>query len=74
MKRTSPFRTSRGDAAHGNKVPRAEVRTLVSSFGREVTTIVFVCIDLAKNVFAVHGMSAAGAVQLRRAGIARQAQ
>ena len=34
-------------------------------------SIVFVGIDLAKNVFALHGVSAAGAVQLRQPEVAR---
>ena len=34
-------------------------------------SIVFVGIDLAKNVFALHGVSAAGAVQLRQPKVAR---
>ena len=34
-------------------------------------TIVFVGIDLAKNVFALRGVNAAGAVQLRQPKVAR---
>ncbi len=34
-------------------------------------TILSVGIDLAKNVFAVHGVDAAGAVQLRQPKVAR---
>ena len=34
-------------------------------------SIVFVGIDLAKNVFALHGVNAAGAVQLRQPKVAR---
>ena len=34
-------------------------------------SIVFVGIDLAKNVFALHGLSAAGAVQLRQPKVER---
>ncbi len=37
----------------------------------EVMSIVFVGIDLAKNVFALHGVNAAGAVQLRQPKVAR---
>ena len=34
-------------------------------------TIVFVGVDLAKNVFALHGVNAAGAAQLRQPKVAR---
>ena len=34
-------------------------------------SIVFAGIDLAKNVFALHGMNAASAVQLRQPKVAR---
>ncbi len=34
-------------------------------------SIVFVGIDLAENVFALHGVSATGAVQLRQPKVAR---
>ena len=37
----------------------------------EVMSIVFVGIDLAKNVFALHGVNAAGAVQLRQSKVER---
>jgi len=37
-----------------------EVRTLINSLGREVMTIVCVGIDLAKNVFALHGGTRVG--------------
>jgi len=40
----------------GHEVPRWEVRTLINSLQREVMTIVHVGIDLAKDVFAVHGV------------------
>ena len=33
--------------------------------------IVFVGVDLAKNVFALHGVNGTGAVQLRRPKVAR---
>ena len=34
-------------------------------------SIVFVGVDLAKNVLALHGVNAAGAVQLRQPKVAR---
>ena len=34
-------------------------------------TIVYVGVDLAKNVFALHGVNATGAVQLRQPRVAR---
>ena len=37
----------------------------------QAMTIVFVGVDLAKNVFAVHGVNAAGQPQLVRPAIAR---
>ena len=37
----------------------------------KVVSIVFAGIDFAKNVFALHGMNAAGAVQLRQPKVAR---
>ena len=71
MKGTSPSRASRS-AATGNEVPRWEVRTLINSLGRgSLVTIVCVGIDLAKNVFALHGVNATGAVQLRQPKLAR---
>ena len=61
MKGTSPSRASRAVAATGNKVPRWEVQSLINSLikGKSMT-IVTVGIDLAKNVFAVHGVDATG--------------
>ena len=37
----------------------------------EVKSIVYFGIDLAKNVFVLHGVGAAGAVQLRQPKLAR---
>ena len=46
------------------QVLRLAVRSLISSFvfwkGTSVIGIVTIAIDLAKNVFAVHGVDAAG--------------
>ena len=57
MKGTSPFRGVRCEAAYGNEVPRWEVRTLINSLQKgKSMAIVYVGIDLAKNVFAVHGV------------------
>ena len=38
-----------------------------------VVSIVYVGIDLAKNVFVLHGVGAAGAAQLRQPKLARAA-
>jgi transposase len=66
MKGTSPSRTSRV-AANGNEVPRWEVRNLINSFERgKSMAIVTVGMDLAKNVFAVHGVDGAGRAALDR--------
>ena len=55
MEMTSLSRTGRC-AASGNRVSRWEVRFLINQSGGEVMTIVYVGIDLTKNVFAVHGV------------------
>ena len=34
-------------------------------------SILYVCIDLAKNVFAVHGVNGAGAAELRQPKVKR---
>jgi hypothetical protein len=61
MKRTSPSRADRDEAVVGNEVPRCKVRTLIDWFGRgKSMAILYIGIDLDKNVFAVHGMNEAG--------------
>src|SRR5512133_3136145 len=72
MKGTSPSRASRAFAATGNRVPRREVQLLINSFAKgKFMTIVSVGIDLAKNVFAVHGVDATGKPVLIRPSVAR---
>ncbi len=72
MKGTSPSRAGRAVAATGNKVPRWEVQSLINSLmKRKSITIVTVGIDLAKNVFAVHGVDATGKPVLIRPSVAR---
>jgi transposase len=71
MKGTSPSRASR-IAATGISVPRWGVRTLINSLAKGTSiSIVYVGIDLAKNVFALHGVSATGAAQQRQPKVAR---
>jgi hypothetical protein len=72
MKGTSPSRGARGEAGYGIEVPRWEVRTLINHLRkREVLSIVHIGIDLAKNVFAVHGVNEAGKPELVRPSVAR---
>jgi transposase len=72
MKGTSPSRASRAVASTGNKVSRWEVQSLINLFVKgKSMTIVTVGIDLAKNVFAVHGVDATGKPVLIRPSVAR---
>ncbi len=72
MKGTSPSRGVRGKAEYGNEVPRWEVRSLINSLQKGKSMgIVYVGIDLAKNVFAVHGVDQAGKAALVRPSVAR---
>jgi transposase len=72
MEGTSPSRGVRGKAEYGNEVPRWEVRTFINSLQKgKSMTIVHVGIDLAKNVFAVHGVDEAGRPGLVRPSVSR---
>ena len=75
MKGTSPSRVVRAVAVCGIEVPRWEVRSLINSLvlrkGKSMTTIVTIGIDLAKNVFAVHGVDATGKPALVRSAVPR---
>lgn len=57
------------------QVPRWEVRSLINSLvcwkGKSTTAIVTTGIDLAKNVFAVHGVDATGKPVLLRPSVPR---
>jgi len=45
------------EAGYGNEVPRWEVQRLINSLQKgKSMSIVYVGIDLAKNVLAVHGV------------------
>jgi hypothetical protein len=74
MKGTSPSRVIRAVAVYGIEVPRWEVRNLINSLvcwkGKSMA-IVSVGIDLAKNVFAVHGVDATGKAVLVRPNVPR---
>jgi hypothetical protein len=71
MEGPSPPRVIR-NAQNCRAVPRWEVRTYINSLGtRRPTTIMATGIDLAKNIFAVHGVNQAGAVRLRQPKVAR---
>ena len=71
MKGTSPSR-GRRSWVRGTVVPRWEVRNLINSLGKGKTmTIIAVGIDLAKHVFAVHGVDEAGRAALVRPSVAR---
>jgi transposase len=72
MKGTSPSRARRGIAAIGNELPRWEVLYLINSLkGGESMAIVTLGVDLAKNVFALHGVDATGRAILVRPNVAR---
>lgn len=72
MKGTSPSQAIRAVAANGNLVPRWEVQYLINSLVKgKSMTIVTVGIDLAKNVFAVHGVDATGKATLIRPSVPR---
>lgn len=75
MKGTSPSRVIRAAAGYGIKVPRWEVRSLINSLvfwkGKSMSAIVTIGIDLAKNVFAVHGVNATGQPALVRPSVPR---
>ena len=78
MKGTSPSRVNRTAAEYGIQVPRWDVRSLINSLmcGRKtsVTDIVTFGIDLAMNVFAVHGVDATGKPTLLRQSALRAAR
>ena len=75
MKGTSPSRVIRAVAGYGIKVPRWEVQALINSLvlwkGKSMSAIVTIGIDLAKNVFAVHGVDATGKPALVRPSVPR---
>src|SRR5512143_4210690 len=72
MKGTSPSRGVRGSAEYGNEVPRWEGRTLINSLQKgKSMSIVHVGVDLAKNVFAVHGVDESGKAALVRPSVSR---
>jgi transposase len=73
MKGISPSRASGAKAATGNEVPRWEVLVLINVFARKGKSmaIVTVGIDLAKSVFAVHGVDATGKPALVRPSVPR---
>ena len=74
MKGTSPSRVIRAVAGYGIKVPRWEVRSLINSlvlWKEKSMAIVSVGIDLAKNVFAVHGVDESGKPALVRPSVSR---
>jgi transposase len=62
MKGSSPSRVISAVAVYGIEVPRWEVRSLINALvlskGKSMTAIVSIGIDIAKNVFAVHGVDA----------------
>lgn len=74
MKGTSPSRVIRAFVGYGIKAPRWEVRTLINSLvcwkGKSMA-IVSVGIDLAKDVFAVHGVDESGKPALVRPNVPR---
>jgi transposase len=65
----------RAVAQYGIKVPRWEVQSLINSLvlwkGKSMSAIVTIGIDLAKNVFAVHGVDATGKSALVRPSVPR---
>ena len=75
MKGTPPSRVVRAVEVYGIEVPRWEVRSLINSLvvwkGKSMTAIVTIGIDLAKNVFAVHGVDATGKPAMVRSTVPR---
>lgn len=65
----------RAIAGYGIQVPPWKVRTLINSLvcwkGKSMSVIVTIGIDLAKNVFAVHGIDATGKPVLVRPNVPR---
>ena len=71
MEGTSPSRVIR-DAERCEAVRRWEAQTFVNSLGRgSPMAIIATGIDLAKNVFAVHGVDRWGKVVLRQPKVGR---
>ncbi len=71
MEGTSPSRVIR-EAERCEAVPRWEVRTLINSPGRgSPMAIIATDIDLATNVFSVHGVDRGGKVLLRQPKVGR---
>src|SRR5688500_16790804 len=64
MKGTSPTRS--GLSPHGIGVPRLKFACSIRTRGEVMDKITTVGIDLAKNVFSVHGVDALGKAVLRR--------
>lgn len=73
MKGTSPSRVVRELAADGIKVPRWEVQYLINPpiWKGKSMAIVTLGIDLAKSIFAVHGVDEAGKPALVRPNVPR---
>ena len=73
MKGTSPSRARReadaGDECQDGKCSRSFIINSLEK-GKSMT-ILYAGIDLAKNVFALHGVGAGGAVVLRQPKVAR---
>ena len=67
MEGTFPSRASR--EAAGNVMPRWEMRSLITHSEGEVMAILYVGIDLAKNVFAIHGVDERGKAVLVRPSV-----
>lgn len=70
MDGTSPSRASR-IAATGNECHDGKCEVSSTHSEGEVMAIVTVGIDLAKNVFALHGVDEAGATRLKQPKVAR---
>ena len=72
MQGTSPSRDVHVDVVYGNKVPRWEVFDLINASQKgKSMAIVFVGIDLAKNVFAVQVADEAGKPALVKLAVPR---
>lgn len=72
MKGTSPSRGARGEAEYGIEVPRWEVFVSINHLRKgKSMSILYVGIDLAKNVFAVHGVDEHGKPALVRPAVPR---
>ena len=71
MKGTSPSRRSGEVTAYGIKSAMMEIVVFIKTTKREVMSIITIGIDLAKNIFAVHGVNESGKAELVKPKVPR---